>query len=65
MQLLYIFSLMNTPHRLGHLIGEKIKLLEMKRKKKLHGFSYSKHMANFETVHIDHFIKHKPLISEE
>ena len=35
----------------------------MKNKKKLRGFSYSKNMANFEGL--GHFIKHKPLISEE
>ena len=36
-------------HRPGHLLGEKIKSHEMK--KKLRGFSYSKNMANFEAFH--------------
>ena len=44
-----------------HSDGEKEH--EMKNKAKwLRGFSYSKIMTNFE---VDHFIKYKPLISEE
>ena len=35
-------------HRLGHSLVKKIKLLEMKNGKKLHGFSYYKNMAKFE-----------------
>ena len=33
--------------------------------KKLGGFLYSKNIANFEVFKLEHFIKHKPLISEE
>ena len=32
----------------GHSLGKKLKLHEMKNKKKLHVFSYDKNMANFE-----------------
>ena len=40
--------------------------LKEKRKKQRRGYSYSKNMANFEAFHyLGHFIKHKPLISEE
>ena len=44
-------------HRLGHSLG-KNKVAQNKKRKKTHGFSYSKNMANFE-------VKHKLLISEE
>ena len=44
-------------HRPGHSLGEKIKWHKMK---KLSGFLHFKNMANFE-----HFIKHKPLFSDE
>ena len=51
MWIFFIF-LMNYPslcrHRLGHSLGKNIKLHEMKNKKKQHGFSYHKNMANFE-----------------
>ena len=35
-------------HRPGHSLGKNIKLHEMKKGKKLRGFSYYKTMANFE-----------------
>ena len=35
-------------------------------KKLVFGFSYTKNiMANFEGFHLDNFIEHKPLVSEE
>ena len=34
-------------------------------KKNQYGFSYAKHMENFEAFLLEHFNKHKPLISEE
>ena len=37
----------------------------MKNKKKLHGFSYYKIIANFEAFWREHFVERKPLISEE
>ena len=37
----------------------------MKNKKKLYEFLFPKSIANFESYLMEHFIKHKPLISEE
>ena len=43
----------------------KSKVARNEKRKKLRWFSYSKNMANFEVFLLGHFIKHKPLISEE
>ena len=48
-------------HRPGHSLGGKNKVAWNEKWKKIRGFSYSKNMATFE----GHFIKHKPIISEE
>ena len=53
--------------RLGHSLGKTIKLHEMKNEKKYTGFRlfvYQK-CGKFWSILLGHFIKHKPLISEE
>ena len=63
------FSLINTLvccHRLGHSWKKNSVARNQKWNKKLCWFSYSKSMAtNIEAIEPGHFIKHKPLISEE
>ena len=46
----------------GHSFGGKNEVAQNEKRKNLRGFSYSKNMAS---VSLGHFIKHKPLISEE
>ena len=40
-------------------------MLEMKNEKKLHGFSFSINMANFEAFPLEQKVETKPLFSEE
>ena len=60
------FSIMNALVCVD--IGKKIKYIAWneKRKKNIHGFSYSKiYKYGNWSISLGHFIKHKPLISEE
>ena len=52
-------------HRPGHSLGEKIKLREMKNEKTPWVFVSQKKYGKFWSVSLEHFIKHKPLNSEE
>ena len=52
-------------HRPGHSLGEKNKVARNEKwKKQLWGFLYIKY-SKFWSVLLEHFVEHKPLISEE
>ena len=42
----------------------KIKVAQMKNKSRMHGFSYTSNIANFEAL-MEHFVELKTLIFEE
>ena len=52
-------------HWPGHSLGKIIKLHEMKKRKKLHGFSLYTKYSKFWSVSLENFVARKPLISEE
>ena len=53
-------------HRPWNSLGKEVKLHEMKNGKSIFGFSYTyTEYGKFRSVSPGHFIKHKPIISEE